>query len=321
MKHIENLEDFKTPKEVEELDIFDFDNIPMSELDKAYIDYEPLYDTVDLFSVDEDYLYEERENGCLALNHDETPSHIHTEPLCEIARINVRESGNGLFPYNKWELKVYSNDHTPPHFHVIADGWDVSFRIDNGELLVVNRKGRNDTIYQYMIDNIPKWLEANCAVLPIATNKQNANAVWKQIHTMNDDFSSKHRIDEMATISRPTDNIPRKSKVIVYGEEDEQGTKTPHFHVQIDNGDIELEIKFEHIKNMDIWRTKNNYPKSWNDITDVRDGIIEWLQRQNTDYPGFTNYIVLAKTWNQNNRDNQIDISKLNLDIAIKNII
>ena len=38
----------------EELDIFDFNNIPMSELDKAYIDYEPLYDTVDLYSVDED---------------------------------------------------------------------------------------------------------------------------------------------------------------------------------------------------------------------------------------------------------------------------
>jgi hypothetical protein len=34
----------------------------MSELDKAYIDYEPLYDTVDLYSVDEDYLYEERKN-------------------------------------------------------------------------------------------------------------------------------------------------------------------------------------------------------------------------------------------------------------------
>ena len=72
-------------------------------------------------------------------------------------------------------------------------------------------------------------------------------------YTMNDDFSSKHRIDEMATISRPTDNIPRKSKVIVYGENDEQGAKTPHFHVQIDNGEIELEIKFEHIKNMDIY--------------------------------------------------------------------
>ena len=63
MKHIEKFEDFKTRKEVEELDIFDFDNIPMSELDKAYIDYEPLYDTVDWFSLDEDYLYEERKNN------------------------------------------------------------------------------------------------------------------------------------------------------------------------------------------------------------------------------------------------------------------
>ena len=63
MKHIENLEDSKTKKEVEEFDIFDFDNIPMSELDKAYIDYEPLYDTVDWFSVDEDYIYEERKKN------------------------------------------------------------------------------------------------------------------------------------------------------------------------------------------------------------------------------------------------------------------
>ncbi len=63
MKHLEKFEDFKTRKEIDELDIFDFNNIPMSELDKAYIDYEPLYDTVDWYSVDEDYLYEERENN------------------------------------------------------------------------------------------------------------------------------------------------------------------------------------------------------------------------------------------------------------------
>ena len=30
---------------------------------------------------------------------------------------------------------------------------------------------------------------------------------------MNDDFLSKHRIDEIATNSRPTDNIPRKSHI------------------------------------------------------------------------------------------------------------
>ena len=57
MNHLEKFEDFKTKKEIEELDIFDIDNIPMSELDKAYIDYEPLYDTMDWFSVDEDESY------------------------------------------------------------------------------------------------------------------------------------------------------------------------------------------------------------------------------------------------------------------------
>lgn len=119
--------------------------------------------------------------GCFALSHDETHANVHTEPLFEMARINVREAGNGLFPYNKWELKVWSNDHTP-HFHVIADGWDVSFKIDNGELLVVNRKGSNDTIYQYMITNIPKWLEAPAAILPKITNRENAQMQWEQIH-------------------------------------------------------------------------------------------------------------------------------------------
>ena len=57
MNHLEKFEDFKTKKEIEELDIFDIDNIPMSELDKAYIDYEPLYDNIDWFSVDEDESY------------------------------------------------------------------------------------------------------------------------------------------------------------------------------------------------------------------------------------------------------------------------
>ena len=63
MKHLEKFEDIKTRKEIEGLDIFDINNIPMPELDKAYIDYEPLYDTVDLYSVDEDYLYEEKKNN------------------------------------------------------------------------------------------------------------------------------------------------------------------------------------------------------------------------------------------------------------------
>ena len=59
MNHLEKFEDFKTKKEIEELNIFDIDNIPMSELDKAYIDYEPLYDNIDWFSVDDDDVYDD----------------------------------------------------------------------------------------------------------------------------------------------------------------------------------------------------------------------------------------------------------------------
>ena len=65
-KHTEPVKKFKEflkNKEINILDLFDIDNIPMSELDKAYIDYEPLYDTVDLYSLDEDYVYEERKNN------------------------------------------------------------------------------------------------------------------------------------------------------------------------------------------------------------------------------------------------------------------
>ena len=230
---------------------------------------------------------------------------MNTDLITEMARINTDESN--IFPHNSYEIQIWSNAHIPPHFHILKDGWDVSFLIEYGELYKINKVGKNKQIYKYMLANIGKWLSANCAVLPIATNQQNANAIWKQIHTMNDDFSSKHRIDEMATISRPADNFPRQSKVIVYGENDEQGTNTPHFHVQIDNGDIELEIKFEHIKNMEIWRTKNNYPKSWDGITDVRDRIIEWFDEVSEKNFGVSNLKRMIMAWNDGNPTKEVD--------------
>lgn len=116
-----------------------------------------------------------------------------------------------------------------------------------------------------------------------------------------------HRLDEMATISRPSDNLPRKTKVCVYGEGDEQGTKTPHFHVIIGNGDIELEVVLRHVKNMDIWRTKQGYPKNWDGITDVRDRIVEWFDEKNPKKFGLTNLQAIVMAWNDGNPTNEID--------------
>jgi serine/threonine protein phosphatase PrpC len=105
---------------------------------------------------------------------------MHREPLVEMSRINTNESN--IFPYNKFEVKIWSNDHEPPHFHVICDGWNLSFGIEDGELMKVDQEGVNQGIYKHIVKNAKKWLQSKCAILPMITNQQNAMAMWIQIH-------------------------------------------------------------------------------------------------------------------------------------------
>ena len=101
--------------------------------------------------------------------------------LVEMARINMMEQ-KGYFPYNKWEIKIWSNDHNPPHFHIIKDGWNVSFVIETGEIYEIVSEGNKKGIYNYMVKNVQQWLHSPCAILPLITNQQNAMAQWLQIH-------------------------------------------------------------------------------------------------------------------------------------------
>lgn len=128
-----------------------------------------------------------------------------------------------------------------------------------------------------------------------------------EILNFDEDFYNKHRLDEMSTISRPVDGLPKSTKICVYCENDEQGTKTPHFHVIIDNGKIELEVKFEHIRNMEIWRTKRNSPKTWQGYSNVKDEIISWFNKINPQNKGLTNLELMILSWNMNNPTNEID--------------
>lgn len=101
--------------------------------------------------------------------------------LNEMARINKKEF-YGFFPYNKFELKIWSNDHNPPHFHVFSDGWDIIVGIEDGEILRVNAQGKSSKIYKYIEDNIKDWLDSECIVTPKLTNRENAMSVWEQIN-------------------------------------------------------------------------------------------------------------------------------------------
>ena len=107
---------------------------------------------------------------------------LNKEPLLEISRINLKEYGNTPFPTNKFEIKIWNNDHNPPHFHVIYNGWNISFTIMDGEELRTETIGKNSSDYNYIKKNVPIWLDLKCKILPMVTNRENAMATWQQLH-------------------------------------------------------------------------------------------------------------------------------------------
>ncbi|MBR5716706.1 MAG: DUF4160 domain-containing protein [Bacteroidales bacterium] len=108
--------------------------------------------------------------------------HKPNEIIIEVARINMKETGKCIFPYNSWELKILSNDHNPPHLHILRDGWDLSFKIEDGELLQIEEKGANTSILDYMSSNVKEWLSSRCFAQPKLTNQENAILQWDQLH-------------------------------------------------------------------------------------------------------------------------------------------
>ena len=107
---------------------------------------------------------------------------MHREPLLEMARINKKETGRCIFPCNKWEVKIRSDDHNPPHFHIICNGWNVSYVIEDGRRLGILSEGSEKNIFDYMEANVQEWLSSKCFVQPKLTNRENAILQWEQIH-------------------------------------------------------------------------------------------------------------------------------------------
>lgn len=112
-------------------------------------------------------------------SYDASPEYGELE---EMARINVNEPQGSLFPYEKFDVHIWSNDHEPAHFHIIVSDWNVSFNISDGKLCKINKQGKNNKVLSYLIDNVPTWLKMPCAILPSITNQENANLQWIQLH-------------------------------------------------------------------------------------------------------------------------------------------
>ena len=99
----------------------------------------------------------------------------------EMPRINKKETDRCIFPYNTWKIEILSNDHTPPHFHIISDGWNVSYKIEDGNMLQIEGIGKNDSIFDYMEKHVKEWLSTKCFAQPKLTNQENAMLLWQQI--------------------------------------------------------------------------------------------------------------------------------------------
>ena len=123
------------------------------------------------------------ESAALALNYydDYVPSPEYGQ-LDEMARINVNEPQGAIFPYQDYDVHIWSNDHEPAHFHIITTDWDVEFYIANGELYKIKKEGKDKKVLRYMREKAPEWLNNPCAALPTITNQQNANLQWIQLH-------------------------------------------------------------------------------------------------------------------------------------------
>ena len=105
----------------------------------------------------------------------------YLDPL-DIARLNKRDGEGDIFPYDKWQLTMRSDDAEPPHFHIIREDWDVIFSIESGKLIKGLTAGADQSHLNYMIHNASRWLNSPSRFYPHISKRQAATLMWDQLH-------------------------------------------------------------------------------------------------------------------------------------------
>ncbi len=109
------------------------------------------------------------------------------QPLLEMAKLNMKDGGNSLFPANAYSIIVQGDNspHKPPHIHIISkqEGYNIKILINTGELWqVVNYGKRNrGDMFIDVVKNIKQWLKETSNV-PMAkgdTNQVFAMGLWE----------------------------------------------------------------------------------------------------------------------------------------------
>lgn len=104
---------------------------------------------------------------------------LHEQKIVEMACMNLDEI-TGEFPQNAYYVKINSNDHIPPHIHVITPDYNVRFRIDNGE--TIEKSPEQLKIARPLVQRVKRWLDERSAADPSKTNRQACELEWRRLH-------------------------------------------------------------------------------------------------------------------------------------------
>lgn len=111
----------------------------------------------------------------------------YRNPLLEMAKLNLKDDENSLFPSKAYNIMVQGDDspYMLPHIHVISkqEGYHIKILIGNGELWqIVNygKRNRNDGFVD-VVENMKLWLDemSNIPMAKDDTNRVFAMGLWE----------------------------------------------------------------------------------------------------------------------------------------------
>lgn len=76
-------------------------------------------------------------------------TYIEEQPILEMATMNLSTPSSGPLPSNKYKVEMYSNDHTPPHVHILYDGCNIEFYIETGEFYKYKKNSKELNIKEF----------------------------------------------------------------------------------------------------------------------------------------------------------------------------
>ena len=107
-----------------------------------------------------------------------------SELLVEMARVNVREV-DGSMPTNKYDVRIWSNDHQPPHIHVTSPDrknadYEAIFEIETGNLIKIIFSKKHGVSFDNLEKLVKTWLSEKCSARNDLTNREACRLAWEQ---------------------------------------------------------------------------------------------------------------------------------------------